>query len=299
MTKSFVRNLFDDFNKKKVNYCVRGKYKHLPKTLNCGDVDILITKKDFNLARKIIKSKGFVFYPFTQPNLFYYYYDKDLGMIHLDILLADKFPKIKKYKNFYIPYDGKPIPNKKKLSQIIYTGIRRRLYYLLRGRVICFEGPDGSGKSTYANAVYEALKRHGLKKELIHFATPFSKGKKPSALKRLYTRTYSIIKTYKNRILGRITITDRYIYLTFRKSNPFLRKFLLFLTPTPDIVFVMKASPTTIRKRKKGQRDRLSIEMIKELYNLYESISRAKLIDTEKPIEENMHYIVNDILKKI
>lgn len=299
MSGGFIKNLFDEFNKEEIRYCIRGRYKHLPEKIDGGDIDILIIKEDFYKVLKLIKDKGFVFYPFTHPNLFYYYYDKNLGMIHLDIMLARSFPKVKKHKNFYIPYNQETIPNKKSIGEKIYTGIRRRIYYLFRGRIICFEGPDGSGKSTYAKALYESLRRYGLKKEIIHFATPFTNGKEPSALKRFYTRTYSILRAYKNKMLGRITITDRYIYLTFRKHHSFLREILLFLAPKPNIVFVMRASPQTIRKRKKGQRDRLSIDSIKELYELYDAIPNAKIIDTEKPIKENLYYVVNEVLRRI
>ena len=295
--KNSLEKLFSEFNKEKIKYCVRGRYKHLPKTLNGGDIDLLIDLSSFGSASKIIKKFGFKFYPYTKPNLFYYFYDGKLGLIQLDILVKKIVP-IKKYKNFYIPSNEKPIPNRKTFLEKIKTGLVRRIYWFFRGKVIVFEGPDGSGKTSNAKAVYNALERFPIKKEMIHFATKFV-DKKPSGFKRLITRFQSILKVYKNKIMGRISITDRYIYLTFRKKHPLLKKLLSFLSPRPDIVFVMKASPEEIRKRKKGQRDQLSTEMIKELYKVYDSIPEKKDVDTKKLIKDNLNFMVNDVLRKV
>jgi len=298
MAKNTLEKIFYEFNKNRIKYCIRGKYRHLPKTLNGGDVDTLIERKDFPQALKIIRKLGFKFYPHTDPNLFYFYYDFQLGLVHLDILLIEKMVPIKKHKTFFIPADEKPIPNRKNFLWKIKTSIMRKLHYLFRGPVIVFEGPDGSGKSSNLREVLEAIKRIKLKKDKVHFATPFKGNRKPSSLDRLISRTRSLLRVYKNKILGRVSITDRYIYLTFRKSNPLLRKLLRFLAPKPTLVFVMKASIKTIRRRKKGQRDNLSPEELRELYRVYDSIPRAKFIDTEKPIKENLGTMVNLMLEK-
>jgi len=298
MKKNTLEILFKEFNKEKVKYCVRSKYKHLPKKLEGGDIDILIEKKNWQKANKIIRKLGFRFYPFTQPNLFYFYYDKELGLILLDILLTKTLVPIKKFKKFFIPLDEKPIPNKKGLLKRIYTGLIRRFYYMFRGRVIVFEGVDGSGKSTNVQALYDSLEILPIKKQIVHFATHFKK-RKPSSLKRLFTRSYCILKVYKNIILGRIVITDRYIYLTFRKHHKILKSILRSFAPTPDIVFVTKAPIKTIKKRKKGQRDLLDEKMIRELNNIYENIPNSIIIDTQKPIKENLGITVNKLLEKI
>jgi len=296
--KNTLNILFEKFNNQKIKYCIRSRYKHLPKILDGGDVDLLIRKSDFYLSLKIIRNLGFKFYPFTQPNLFYYRYDKSLGLIHLDILFEKDFPKVKKYENFFIPNNEKPISNKKTFLQKIKTGLRRKIYWLFNGQVIVFEGPDGSGKSTQTNGVYTALEKLPIKKEIVHFATYFKKSK-PSALKRLITRKLSILKVYWNIIFGKLTITDRYIYLTFRKHHPIFGKILKFLAPKPDIVFVMRASPEEIKKRKIGQRDLLSNEMIQELYKVYNSIPGKIDVDTKKPIKENLEFTINKILEKV
>ncbi|MDP2672768.1 MAG: hypothetical protein Q8O84_03065 [Nanoarchaeota archaeon] len=297
--KNLLENLFEEFNNRGISYCVRSKYKHLPKSLDNGDIDMLLEKKDFLKFIEIIKKFKFKFYPYTKPNFFYFIYDKNLGLIHLDVILIKKMISIKKYKNFYIPANEKSIPNRKTFLQKIKTGLRRRIYWLFNGPVIVFEGPDGSGKSTLTNAVYTILEKFPIKKEIIHFATHFNGNKKPSKLKRALTRAFSILKVWKNKILGKISITDRYIYLTFRKHRQIFGKILKFLAPKPDIVFVMKSSPEEIRKRKIGQRDLLSNDMIKELYKVYDSIPGKIDINTKKPKKENLEFMVNKILEKI
>ncbi len=295
---NLLENLFKEFNKKKISYCIRSRYKHLPKSLDNGDVDILLEKKDFLKFIDIIKKFKFKFYPYTQPNFFYFLYDKELGLILLDVLLTMEMVPIKKFNNFYIPANEKSISNKKTFFQKIKTGFQRRVHYLFRGKLIVFEGPDGSGKTSNTQGVYRTLEKLPIKKEIVHFATHFKKSK-PSALKRFVTRTFSILKVYWNIFLGKLTITDRYIYLTFRKNHSFLRKLLRGLAPKPDIVFVMKASPKEIRKRKIGQRDLLSNEMIRELYEVYDSIPGKIDVDTKKPIKENLEFVVNKILEKV
>jgi thymidylate kinase len=296
-----VIRLFDLWNQRGVNYCVRGKFKHLPETLNGGDIDILIRREDFERALAIIRELKFRFYPFTQPNLFYFGFDKEVGLIHLDILVGNNFPQVKKYKNFYIPTDEKVIPNRKKLLEKFKTGILRRLYYLFNGNVFVFEGPDGSGKSTNLKNVFDAIKRINRGNEIVHFATAFNKdGSKPSSFKRMYSRIYSIIRVWKNKFFGRLTFTDRYIFLTFRK-NKLLKKLVRFFSPNPDIVFIMKAGVGEIRKRKEGQRDQLSEKLINELYKVYDEVPTKKkvYVDTMKPYEDNLELMINEILRVV
>jgi len=98
-----------------------------------------------------------------------------------------------------------------------------------------------------------------------------------------------------------MTITDRYIYLTFRKHHPFLGKLLRSFAPTPKIMFLARADIATIRERKEGQRDLLSPEMIKELYSVYEDVKGPKIIeiDTTNDLKENSVKIANSLLNEI
>ena len=296
-----LESLFSQFKKQSIEFCIRGRYKHLPKTLDGGDVDLLINKRHWKKARQIIKKSGFKFFPDTEPNLFFYLFDSNLKLIQLDILLTNRFPPIKKHKSFFIPSSGKTIPNRKKLSKKVQTSLIRRINWLFRGPVIVFEGPDGSGKTTNSLALLKALDKFPLKKEFVHFATPFNKdGSKPSKLKRLRTRLISILTVWKNKIMGRISVTDRYIFLTFRHT-PFLKRIVRTLTPKPDLLFITLSSTSEIRKRKKGQRDLLSANQIKELYQLYKK-APAKLkveINTNGPVSQNLETTVNTFLKAI
>ena len=61
----------------------------------------------------------------------------------------------------------------------------------------------------------------------------------------------------------------------------------------------MRASPEEIKKRKIGQRDLLSNEMIQELYKVYNSIPGKIDVDTKKPIKENLEFTINKILEKV
>tara|TARA_Y100000310_G_C20694281_1_gene824404 strand:+ start:2384 stop:3286 length:903 start_codon:yes stop_codon:yes gene_type:complete len=295
-----LETLFSQFKKDSIQFCVRGRYEHLPKTLDGGDVDLLIDKKDWGKAKKIIKKMGFKFFPDTEPNLFFYLFDSDLKLIQLDILLTSRFPPIKKHKSFFIPSSGKTIPNRKRFSKKLRTSLVRRINWLFRGPVIVFEGPDGSGKTTNSLSLLKALDRFPLKAEFVHFATPFNKdGSKPSKLKRLRTRLFSILTVWKNKVLGRISVTDRYIFLTFRHS-PLLKKIVRKLAPRPDILFITLSPTKEIRKRKKGQRDLLSAEQIMELYQLYKKApAKSKVeINTQNSINKNLEVTLNSFLKK-
>jgi|GEM_PF-2161639 len=295
--KNILAKIFEEFKKNKIDYCIRSRYKHLPDTLDGGDVDVLVNKKDMSCAEKILKEKDFFFYPYTEPNKFYFKYDRSLGLILFDILPTYEMIQKEEHNGISVPKEDIKVPNRKKLHQKAYTGIRRRLYFMFSGPIIVFEGPDGSGKTTNAEALYSSLKKFPMKKEFIHFATKF-KDKKPSILKRFFSRISALLRVYYNVFLGRMTITDRYLYLTFRKK-PFLKKILWKIIPEPDLLFIVKASPSIIRKRKKGQRDLLSKEMISELYTIYSEGKTKKriFIDTSKSLEENIETVINETIK--
>jgi len=290
-----LEKLFSRLNKEKIEYCIRGSYKHLPKKVKKGDVDILITKKDLKRIDKIVRELGFLFYPHTEPNLFYYYHDLELGLIQLDILVKQKMVPVKKYRGFFIPKDEKPIRNEKGFLQKIPTFSKRKLKYLFSGKLFCVVGPDGSGKTTHRDEIYRALRKFPLKKQKIHFGT--DKG----FFLRVFDRLFKLAKTYRNKFSGKITITDRYIYLTFRKANPFLVRLLRMFSPKPSIVFVIQTPYEIIKKRKQGQRDLLKEKTVKELYEVFSKIKGVKKvhIDSTKPIKENVHREANIILKEI
>ncbi|MDO8467788.1 MAG: hypothetical protein Q7S56_02470 [Nanoarchaeota archaeon] len=279
-----LERLFSNFNKNKIDFCILRKYQELPKK-TIGDVDILINKEDFTEALKIVNKEDFVFYPYTEPHYFFFKHDIELGLITLDITKGKMLSK-EKLRNFYIPKDGQDIRIKKGILQKLRTNLRRKLHYLFNGKLICFIGPDGSGKSTYARKVLHELESYPLKKELIYFGT-----RSNSKIIRVFDLIYKICKVYLNKFLGRITLTDRYIYLTFRK-RPFLNNLIRILVPKPNKIYLLEAKPETIRKRKKE----LSVEEIKELYEHYSKINRVIKVNNEDKLDKNINGIVNEIL---
>ena len=55
MKNNILNKLFKSFETQEIKYCVRGRYAHLPDSLDGGDVDLLIDKKDFKIAKKLLK----------------------------------------------------------------------------------------------------------------------------------------------------------------------------------------------------------------------------------------------------
>ena len=97
---------------------------------------------------------------------------------------------------------------------------------------------------------------------------------------------------------GTLIFSDGYLYLTFRK-RPFLRKILWKIIPKPSVLFIAKAPIKTIQKRKEGQRDRLSKEMIRELYSIYQNGEAKNIIylNTAKPLKGNLKIMMDNALK--
>ncbi len=284
-----LSRVFDAFNGKKASYIVRTSYEKLPYSLNGKDVDLLVAREDFLIVREILKKEGFIFYPFTEPHYLYYFYDSKLGLIEIDILLASKIPKRKKYRNFYILKEEKKYNYNKSFPYKLKTGIKRKLHFLFKGKLVCFIGPDGSGKTTSMNAVFDSLKNFPVRKERMLFGAL-----KPSPIQRALSRIGSIIKVYMNIFSGKLTLTDRYLYLTFRKSHPIFRKIFRAIAPKPNIVFVMKASYSLLKKRRKD--DVLDEKTVNDLYRLFEKIKNAEWIDTSKNYKKNIDFMIKRVL---
>jgi len=286
--KNLVTRLFDVLNKEKINYCVIRKYRFLPSKF-FGDIDLAVKKEDFRKVDRIFRKQGLIFYHFTQPHYFYFGYDKHLGLVKFDVIKLKNLPIIKRFKNFYVMKDdGEKFRIKKSFLLRIYTFLMRKVYYLFKGKVFCFIGPDGSGKSTLVKKTLETLKDFPIKTQKIYFGT-----KKGGKFYRIFDLIKKIINIYLNILLGKITLTDRYIYLTFRE-NKILQKIIRFIAPTPNVVFLAKISPKRLLRRKKE----IDEKEIKKQYKLFESIKNVIKINTEKNIERNIEEIVNVILHK-
>jgi len=304
MKKNALLKLFDEFNKNKVKYCIRRKYTHFTKRLT-SDIDMFIQEDDLAKARDILRQSNFLYYPFTEPHFFYYFYDSKIGLIMLDIVKINKLMPIKQHKNFYVPKEKKYFTIHKSFFKKIKTFLRRKIHFLFKGKLICFIGPDGSGKTSTLLLTRKYLKKFPIEKKRMYFS---SLKRSDSRLYRLFDLILKLVEVHWNLLLGRIVLTDRYIYLTFRKHS-FLKKLVRFIYPTPSLVYLMKARPETLRKRRKtfigvgddmvrrlGEERRLTIEEYKELYQEFEKIKRAKIINSEIPLSKNIIKIMEDIL---
>lgn len=273
-----LKKLFDEFNNKKIKYCVLRKYKTLPKTPN-GDVDILIEKQDYQKALELIRKLDFFKYYYTQPHEFYFYFDKISGLIKLDLTKTDKIKNIKKFKNFFVPINwDKRI--KKPLYQKILTNLARKIFYFNKGKLICFVGPDGAGKTTIIKQVKKELKLFPLEKKYIRFSTgTYNK------IKRSLDLIKKIIKIQFWIYSGKIILSDRYMYLTFR-NNPKLKKILIKSMRKPHITFYLKNSAEEIYKRKQE----INPEEIDSQLKLFDDLAKTrkefKVINTNKKIDK-------------
>jgi len=291
--KSILKKMFDSFNQKNIKYCVIRHYDKLPNKIPTDrDVDLIIEKTSLKGALKIINSLNFTKYPFTQPHLFYYKYDDNLGLIQLDIVKVEKLTGIIKFKNFFIPKKNSKYENfrvKKRVLFKIITSFLRKFYFIFKGeKLFCIVGPDGCGKTSTVNYILKILKNYPVKIKKIYFGR-----KKLNNLHRTIDLSYKLILIYYNLFLGRIVLTDRYIYLTFR-NNRLLKKLILLIFPRPDRVYLLKNRPELIFKRKKET----SIKKIAEILSFLEKIDNVTVIMTNKSIERVAGEIAKDILQR-
>ncbi len=172
----------------------------------------------------------------------------------------------------------------------------------MKGKLIVFEGADGSGKTSTIDALMPLLENHGFSVKRIYFSSLL---RKRTILRRAFSLFGKLLLAYFSLITGKLILADRYIYLTFRK-NEILKKIVRTLYPRADKVFVMKASPKVLRKRReiyegignkllKRKAELQSIKEINELYRIYESVPKAIVINMEKPRKSNLNIIINEI----
>ncbi|MFA5020203.1 MAG: hypothetical protein WC533_03830 [Candidatus Pacearchaeota archaeon] len=282
---NILEQIFSGFNKQEINYCIIRKYDYLPFT-PIGDVDIAVKSQNFEKLIGIIKNLGFIFYPYTEPHYFWFYYDSEIGLVKLDIIKLKEMPETIKFKGFYILKNIQDIRLKKSLFKKIKTNLQRRLYYLGKGKLIAFIGPDGSGKSTLTKKVYESLEGFQIKKEIRYFGT-----KKGGKFYRIIDLSLKIIKTYIDLFLGRMILADRYVYLTFR-NNKRMNKLVRAIAPKPNKIYILKVPSDIILKRKKE----LTRYEIKGLYMWFKNIKDAETIDTSRSPKKSADFVAKEIL---
>jgi len=183
------------------------------------------------------------------------------------------------------------------------------------GKLIVFEGLDGSGQSTQAEFLKDFLKEKGYKVILTKEPTLDSQAGKeikevlekkkkisPKELQELFAKDRKEhLKTLIIPALeqGKVVISDRYFFSSFAYGQAsgldlnwlikINNEFLL-----PDITFFLAVSPKVclerIKKRKKERTLFEEKEKLEKVYRNYQKIAKkfpnVKIINGEKPIKE-------------
>jgi hypothetical protein len=158
-----------------------------------------------------------------------------------------------------------------------------------------FEGPSGAGKSTASIFLAQALAHCPLAVERILFGAikkRFSQGRwRPrNWLERYVMKLINLAHIHLNKMRGRLTLVDRYIYL---QPNTVLRRILQILAPRPDLLFVMIAPDEELRQRRGPE----WAEETRAIYVQLSRIGEPVWIDTSRPLADNLTYIGNLILR--
>jgi len=219
------------------------------------NVKILVDKNSLEKIRKISRDLGFILHFRTSLSLVYFYYDISLGLYKLEILTSKK----------------------------------TKINVSPKSKFICFVSPEGGGKTSMLSAVYTALEKYPIGREVMTFSSF-----RQSRLHRVYDLEKKILKVYANKFSRKIMLSDRYMYLTFRNS-PFLKKIINLISPEPDLVFVMKASYDVLKKRRGPLCS--SKENVDSIYELFDKAKNKVIINSETPIEKNLEIVVNKITK--
>lgn len=197
----------------------------------------------------------------------------------------------------------------------------------MKGRLIVFEGIDGSGTETQSKLLLEKLGTSSVRIEYPDYEGDLGKlirlflDKKHELSPEMQFVLYAgdMVKD-KERINGwlnegKTVICDRYFLSTivYQGIRGFgLEKALRFVDdfgiPKPDIVFFLKITPEESARRKMGEHGRLDrneedISFLGRVNDSYESIAKDNvfgqwfIIDGEKPKEEIAKEVMN-VLEK-
>ena len=194
------------------------------------------------------------------------------------------------------------------------------------GRLLVFEGLDGSGKSTQAALIGKWLAAQGYRvfstewnsSELV--ASVIKRGKKKGLLT---PTTFSLLHAtdfadrFERRILpplraGYLVVCDRYAQTAFvrdaaRGCDPAWVRTIYSFAPRPDLAFYFRVPVATTLKRKLASRQKISYyeagmdlglsddveesyerfqSRLKREYDLLAEADRFTVIDSSRPVEE-------------
>lgn len=290
-----VKELFENFKKKKIKYSVLGNFDllnslpkiSLPKGTNelgyfqlekypsnlLEKIDFLVEERDMFKIKKILSNLKFVSLPKHSNN--YYIYDSHIGFLKIRLNFTKNKLKRRKRGKFYVS-DNK-------------IEIKDGGNFKLKGKFFCFSSPEGGGKTTTISSVNTVLQKFPADVKVITFSSF-----RESKLFRIYDLLKKAGYVYLNRFLGKVILTDRYIYLTF-KNRRGLRKILKFLFPEPDMVFVLKA-PYDVLKKRRGPLCS-SKKNVANTYKLFDEAKNKMEISTIASKNKNLEKIINKILE--
>lgn len=194
---------------------------------------------------------------------------------------------------------------------------------MLRGRLIVFEGLDGSGKTTQAFMLVEALNRRGVKAEytceptygrvgdLIRLHVSKLKSRKPvyEALLFAADRYEHISKEVMPKLRkGVIVVSDRYVYssLAYQGAGGLSLEWLKsvnFFAPKPDLTIYLDVPADEALARKHRSTFRRTIfedlEFQSKVRDIYLKLAEEEgflRLDGTKPIEDVHREVLRAVL---
>jgi dTMP kinase len=196
---------------------------------------------------------------------------------------------------------------------------RLKFEFSRKGKLIAIEGIDGAGKTTFAKALYETLKKRGI--NCIFSCEPTSgpfgekiksalikKESNPQDLRLLFLkdRKWHVEKIILPALEAqKWIILDRYYpsTLAYQSSQGLPLKELLIenetIAPTPDLVIYLDLPLEVAFKRIGNREKRLTIfekreflERVTETYKKCLKLFNYLIIDATKPVEENLEYLL-------
>jgi dTMP kinase len=196
---------------------------------------------------------------------------------------------------------------------------RLKFEFSRKGKLIAIEGIDGAGKTTFAKALYETLKKRGI--NCIFSCEPTSgpfgekiksalikKESNPQDLRLLFLkdRKWHVEKIILPALEAqKWIILDRYYpsNLAYQSSQGLPLKELLIenetIAPIPDLVIYLDLPLEVAFKRIGNREKRLTIfekreflERVTETYKKCLKLFNYLIIDATKPVEENLEYLL-------
>lgn len=200
------------------------------------------------------------------------------------------------------------------------------------GKLITFEGIDGSGKTTLARLTYQELRSKGHK--VILTAEPTDTWLGASVKKSFkedvnpFTEALLFIADHATHVekikewleQGIIVVSDRYNDSNYAYQGASLRDLLMkfkidaiewlieiqkHFTITPDITFLLDINPQTSLKRISGRDEKTKFEKLKFLEDVRKNYlklavaERFKILDGNKSIDELFDEVMKHIALKL